>query len=177
MADGGDDGGGNGGGGGDKKRPTRAKYDELLNDELNDARKALAVALAAMVTADEAISALEAENLAEAAVKTAEKTAEEVAAGVTSWLLNGILWGPSSPKDPGVTPWLLNVLQPAGYGLFFADCWGLLGAPSLFRRGTRKEEPADESAAQDEPEPAAKFLARIAARGRIAACCQNDEDM
>ena len=31
--------------------------------------------------------------------------------------------------------------------------------------------------AQDEPEPAAKFLARMAARGRIAACCQNDEDM
>ena len=53
MADGGDGGGGNGGGGGDKKRPTRTKYDELLNDELNDARKALAVALAAMQTAEE----------------------------------------------------------------------------------------------------------------------------
>ena len=42
-------------------------------------------------------------------------------------------------------------------------------------------EPADETAAQDEPEPADTFLARIAARGDelqgIAACCQNDEDM
>ena len=121
------------------------------------ARKA---ALAAMKTAKELADSsafVEAEELAEAAVKTAEKTAEEVAAGVTLWTMTSS--------------------SPAGYGLFFADCWGLLGGPSLFRRGTRKEEPADESAAQDEPEPAAKFLARIAARGRIAACCQNDEDM
>ena len=40
-----------------------------------------------------------------------------------------------------------------------------------------KEGAAFGKANEDEPEPAAKFLARIAAQGRIAACCQNDEDM
>ena len=140
--------------------------------KLHLARKA---ALAAMQTAAElaairqegasvqqelAGAAVQAEYLAEAAVKTAEKTAEEVAVGVTLWFVNRMMGGPSSP-------WLLNFLQPGGYGLFFAACWGLLGGASSFRK----------SAAQDEPEPAAKFLARIAARGRIAACCQNDEDM
>merc|ERR1740117_486166 len=171
--------------GGDKKRRMRIKYDELVATQAAAKKAKQDAGVAGPISRGDQLHASLAEYM--------QYEEDRVANLVAPSRLGGN--GGSDSANALERQKLKGALSSAADGLVKAAFSSAVNAvkkesiadaakaekeePIADASKAAKEEPiADaETAAQEEPEPAAKFLADMAARGGIAAWCQNDKDM